>query len=413
MDGTKPIAWWRAVALITAKDLRLRMRDRSALVVGIIAPFGLATILSLVVGGVMDDVSADVAIVDQDGGDAGEGLADAVGSIPEVDVVTGLSEAEARREVESEGLQAAIVIPEGFGQATESVDQAPELRVMGSVDDPLAAQIAQAVAEGFADRVDAMRLSVATALSASAEADQEGSDGDGTLIQVVDLDGLIDEARQQSPPVVVDDDIATERQLESSTYLIAGVSVLFLFFLVQFGVRGLLEERDQGTMPRLLAAPVPRFVIPLAKAMVSVVLGVFALAVLVVLSTLVLGADWGDPLAVAVLSVAVVLAAISIMGIVVAVARTSEQADNVQTIIAMVLGVLGGSFFPVSMTEGVMARLSTLTPHHWYLTGLGESASGGLGDVLVPVAALLGFAVVVGGIGAVLVVRRSARGWMA
>jgi linearmycin/streptolysin S transport system ATP-binding protein len=414
-----------AVALVVVKDLRLRIRDRSAFVVGILAPFGLATILSLVVGGVIDDVSADVAIVDRDGGDTSGGLVDAVESIPEVDVVTGLSEDEARDQVDADSLQAAIVIPDGFGEATESLGETPELRVVGNVDDPLATQIAQAVAEGFGDRVDAVRLSVATALAG--EGAGSGTEaGDGTAGDTAgsgsqagggggggeDLDGVIAEAREQTPPVVVDEDTASERQLDTSTYLVAGVSVLFLFFLVQFGVRGLLEERDQGTLPRLLAAPTPRFVVPLAKALVSVVLGLFALAVLVVASTLVLGAHWGDPLAVAVLSVAVVLAAISIMGVVVVVARTSEQADNIQTIIAMVLGVLGGSFFPVSMAQGLTARLATFTPHHWYLTGLGEAAAGGVGDVVGPTLALLAFALVLGGIGAVLMARRGIGRWM-
>lgn len=391
---------WRAVVLITIKDLRLRVRDRSAFVIGIVAPFGLAFILNMVVGGAFEQVGADVAVVDHDEGNLGESLVEALGSVPEVDVTTGLDEDDARAEVDDGDLQAVIVIPAGFSDAVEATDTGAELQVVGNVDEEIPTQIALAVAEGFADRVNAVRLSVTTALS-------------GEVPETMDVDALVDQASEQSPPVGVEMDPRPERQLETKTYLIAGMSVLFLFFLVQFGVRGLLEERDQGTMPRLLAAPVPRGVVPLAKAMVSVALGLFALAVLVVASTVVLGADWGDPLVVLVLSVAVVLAAMSIMGIVVAVARNAEQADNAQTVIAMVLGVLGGSFFPLSQGEGIVARLPVFTPHHWFLTGLGEGQAGGVGDVLVPLAALLAFATVVGGIGALLVVRRAGRGWAA
>ena len=36
------------------------------------------------------------------------------------------------------------------------------------------------------------------------------------------------------------------------------MAVFFLFFTVQFGVTSLLEERNDGTLARLLAAPISR-----------------------------------------------------------------------------------------------------------------------------------------------------------
>jgi ABC-2 type transport system permease protein len=134
-----------------------------------------------------------------------------------------------------------------------------------------------------------------------------------------------------------------------------------------------------------------------------VVLGIMGLTVLAVVSSLFLGADWGDPLAAAVLIVAVVLASVSIVTLVVGIARTTEQANMVGSIIALVMGLLGGSFFPIN--RGFLTRLSVLTPHHWFLRGLGDGQAGGVGDVLGSVAALLAFAVVVGSAGAVLLVR--------
>jgi len=219
---------------------------------------------------------------------------------------------------------------------------------------------------------------------------------------------LAAQARRQAPPVRLAQLPAGDRQLDTTTYLSAGLAVLFSFFLVQFGVRGLLEERQAGTMARLLAAPIPRLAIPLAKALTSVVLGVVALVVLAVASTVLMGADWGDPAAVLVLIVAVVLAAVSIMGVVAGVAKTPDAAGNAQSVVALVLGMLGGSFFPVSQGEGLLTRLSALTPHHWFLLGLGEASAGGLADVLRPAGVLLLFAVVVGTAGAVLLARETA-----
>ena len=54
---------------IAQKDLKLRMRDRSALIVGIIAPLGLAAIFSSIFNPIEDfDFSATYAVLDEDGG---------------------------------------------------------------------------------------------------------------------------------------------------------------------------------------------------------------------------------------------------------------------------------------------------------------------------------------------------------
>jgi ABC-2 type transport system permease protein len=390
----------RAALTIAAKDLRLRLRDRSAFIVGIVAPFVLAFILNTVVGGAFDaeDFSASYGVVDQGGGEVAANFVQALEDLDVVDIelTTGLTEDRARAEVDDGDLDAAFVIPAGFSQVVSSPDVeavGAEIRVVGNVDATIATQIATAIAEGFADRVNAVRLSVATATASA------------TATDIPDIGSLVEAAAQEPPPVRVEELTADERELDGTTYLIAGMSVLFLFFLVQFGVTGLFDERREGTLPRLLAAPIPRLAIPAAKTATSIVLGVVSLTVLVAGSTTLMGADWGDPAAVVLLGATVVLAATSIMGVVAAVARTPEQAGNAQAVIAMVLAVLGGSFFPVTQAGGLLQRLATLTPHHWFLRGLGEASAGGVGAALPALGALLAFTVVVGAVGVVFVPR--------
>ena len=364
-----------AVLTILAKDLRLRLRDRSALVVGVLTPFGLAFVLNLILGGV-DDFSADFAVVDDDHGEMADAFVEATSDLgDDIDVTTGLSEAGARREVDGGDLDAAFLIPAGF--TNQVLGQQPaELQVIGNADADIPVRIARGVAERFAAQVDAVRLSVAAA-------SPPGTPPDGALIAA---------ARQQAPPVELTAVAAPDRQLDTTTYRIAGLAALFVFFLVQYGVLGLLEEQQAGTLARLLVAPIPRWSVVVAKALVSVVVGLVALTVLAVGSTLVMGADWGDPAAVAALIVGLVVAAVSITGVVAAVARTAEQAGNVQTVVALVLGLLGGSLFPLTRGGGLLSRLSALTPNYWFLQGLGDGRVGGLADALPAVGALLAFA---------------------
>lgn len=64
-----------------------------------------------------------------------------------------------------------------------------------------------------------------------------------------------------------------------------------------------------------------------------------------------------------------VLAGAGIMAAVAGVATTPEQAGNVQAIIAVLLGLLGGAFFQVAQGNNVLTNLAVLTPHHWFLRG--------------------------------------------
>jgi len=117
--------------------------------------------------------------------------------------------------------------------------------------------------------------------------------------------------------------------------------------------------------------------------------------VLAVATTLLIGAKWGNPLGVAILMIAGVLAALGIMAVVAVVAKTPEQASNWQSIIAVVLGLLGGTFFPLSQGPRLLATLSKLTPHAWFMQGLGDISSGaGLVAVVAPTLAMLAFFVV-------------------
>jgi ABC-2 type transport system permease protein len=368
----------RAVLTILAKDLRLRLRDRSAFVIGIVAPFGLAMILNLVTGGFGEDFSATYGVVDHDGGEVAEAFTQVVESLGgDFTIRTGLDEDEARDDVDGGSLDAAFVIPDGFSDRVASPGDGAQLRVLGNVDAPISVTIAQSIAEGFTERLNAVRLSVGLASQAEAEAQSDPADpADATdPAGQPGLDELVASAQRQGPPISVEEATATNRQLDGTTYLMAGLAVFFVFFLVQYGVVGLLEERQMGTMARLLAAPIPPVAVPVAKALVSFVLGVTGLTV---------------------------LAVVSLVGVVAGLARTAEQAGSLQSVIATGLGLLGGSFFPVTLSGGFIARLSVLTPHHWFLRGLGESRAGGLADALPAVGALLAFALVVSASGVLL-----------
>jgi ABC-2 type transport system permease protein len=196
------------------------------------------------------------------------------------------------------------------------------------------------------------------------------------------------------PPLEVTEGQAADEQLGPAAGLVAGQTGLFLLFTVGFGVLGLVTEREQGTLARLHAMPMRPGLIIAAKGLVSFVLGVVATSVLLTVGGLLFGVSFGSPVAVAVLVVCVVAAATSLMFIIARVARTAEQAGIAQSIVALVLGIAGGAFFPITGT-GALAQVLDLNPIAAFTRGLGITAGGGgVADLGVPVAIMLGFGVV-------------------
>jgi ABC-2 type transport system permease protein len=369
----------RASLVILGKDLRERVRDRSALLVAIVVPLVLASIFGLIfhnaIGG---RVTFTFAVVDQDHGVAAQAFRTQVLVPLEhqglVKVKTEPTLAAGRSAADSNKVSATFVLPPGLSSHVGNGGPG-SVQVIGNVDAPIGTQVAQSIAQSYTNAIDTFRLVGAAGGS-----------------------GLAGGRPPNLPAPIVISDVSTKsRQLDAGTFYAAGMAVFFLFFTVQFGISSILEERRDGTLARMLVAPIHRRTILIGKLLTSLVLGCVSMFVLAAATHFLLSAHWGNPLGVAMLIAAGVIAATCVMALVATVARTPDQAQSWQAMVALVLGMLGGTFFPVAQAGGVLAALSLATPQAWFLRGV-ENMTGGAsaGAVLGPVVAILAFALVTG-----------------
>lgn len=391
-----------AATRIAAKDLKLRVRDRSAIIIGLIAPLGLAFIFNLVFGDAFtQQLDLRFGLVDLDGTEISQGLGEVLEEVEAegILVLETFDSANVAEEAVDEGeIDAFILIEEGFGQSVVTNSDAT-ISVVGSVDAPTSTQIAESIAEQYATGIEAAQLAIATTAAAS-----------DSPVTPEFFASLTTDPSTAAFSYVLTDVTAATRQLDGTTYFAAGMAVFFLFFTVQFGVLGLLEEEREGTLQRLQAAPIKRVSIVLGKALLSILLGLISMGVLVVSTQLLIGATWGAPLGVALLVIAGVLAAVGIMGLVAAVAKTPEGAGNLGAIIAVILGMLGGVFFQLGAGDDFLSRLTFITPHAWFMEGLANLADGASWTAALPEAgAIMVFAVVTGAISWILLRRRFIR----
>ncbi len=130
------------------------------------------------------------------------------------------------------------------------------------------------------------------------------------------------------------------------------MAILFLFFSAQMGLVSLFDERRQGTLGRILAGPVKPWTVLGGKLLGGFAQGMLAMTVLVVATTLLIGASWGSPLGVALVCTAAVIAALGISTLVISFTNSAEVAGAASSAVAITLGVLGGTFSPTAQAPG-------------------------------------------------------------
>jgi ABC-2 type transport system permease protein len=372
----------RQLWTMTASDLRQRVRDKSVVIFGLVVPLALMFVFNLTIGSTNDITLKPLTIAASVPADDAL-AATLVAALAQVDsfavTVDEVSADAADARVRSGKAQLAVVVPDGFGDAVRQGWPAV-IDVTEGDGSGIETAIALSVMRGVLDHMSASAVVVNAGLQAGVAHDRLGA--------------LAEQATAATPTVTLTEGQASTEQLSTSGALVAGQAGLFLLFTVGFGVLGLVAEREQGTMARLRSMPMRPGLIVAAKGLVSYILGVVATSVLLTVGSMFFDVSFGSPIAVAALVLCAVAAATSLMFIIARVARTAEQASIAQSILALVLGVAGGAFFPLAAT-GLAGRILDLNPIAAFTRGLGiTSGGGGLADIGIPVAIMLGFAVI-------------------
>ena len=366
------------VLVMVGSDLRQQVLDRSIFIFGLAVPLALMWVFSLIFAPLSEDLEPITVAVSGPADDPLTAtLEDTLAGLDDtVDVtVVEADAADVPGLLEDGEVGAGVVVPDGFSAALAAGD-APQVQMRLPESPGLEGEVVTAVVDGV------LHQFTTTARTAAAAEELGG--------QPQEVDALLAEDAASGPPVRWAQGETADEQLSARESIVAGQAGFFLLFTVGFGVLGLVVEREWGTLARLLSMPIPSWWVPLSKGVSSWVLGVLATGVLLVAGSLLFDdVHLGSPPVIAVLLLAVVAAATSIMFVIAKVARTAEQAGVAQTIVAITLGMSGGAFFRVS-SQGVLGDVLQLNPVTALGRGLGITAGGGGVVDLAPVLVAMG-----------------------
>lgn len=377
----------RAFLTLVLRDLRQHATDKAVVLFAVVIPMALSFVFMMAFSGVGDlelepeTVALSAPEDDQAGqalGEVLEGMAQG-GEVPIT--VRRVEAGEVADLVDAGEVGVGVIVPMGFSD-TLAAGEGAQVEVSQGAEAGITGDVVVGIVSSTLERLDADAATIAGGADAGLDDQQLGA--------------LVERVRSTRPEVPTQVSGVSGEQLSLGAGIVAGQAGMFLFFTVGFAVLTLLTEREWGTLPRLRTMPLPRWMVPLAKGVVGIVLGVISTTVLLVSGQLLFeGVDFGNWAVVMVLVVATVTAATSVMALILRVARTSEQASLAMSVIAISLGVGGGTFFRVP-TEGWVGQLLSVNPVAALGRGLGiTSGGGGLVDLAPVLLILAGFTVVV------------------
>jgi len=208
-------------------------------------------------------------------------------------------------------------------------------------------------------------------------------------------------AAWEDPPIKVKE--TTSTAIQKADNQSAGLAHTSPGMMLQFAIAGLLTaaqvivtERKSRTLQRLLTTSARRVHILLGHylAIFSLIFGQFI--VLIAFGQFILKVDYLRVPAATLLVAVCAALCISALGLLIGVlARTEEQAIAFSLIPMFVLSGLGGAWVPLEVTGATFQAIGHISPVAWAMDGFKNISVRGFGleSVLVPAAALTGYAV--------------------
>ena len=387
--------------LIALKDVRLIFRDPSALVLMLIAPFVLSLGMGALTGRFSGSSSTGISdihvvIVNQDSGALGQILIDVFQSPELEDLVEPFVKVNpeiARGHVDNDEVAAAIIIPEGFSKSVISStnsEEVPQIEFYGNPTQPTSAGVLRSILDQFINEVEVGRVQSHVIIQQLMTNSLISPDQIGVVAEELSQDLGQRDTSSSAITIVSEVDHAEVIEFDILNYMAPGMAIMFLMFTVTYGGRSLLVENRNGTLPRLLVAPTSAINVLGGKGFGILLTGIAQLAILIGGTSILFRLQWGDPLGVVLLILAAAFGATGWGILLASLLKTPGQVAVTGSAIMLLFGILGGSFFDLSMLPDWIQVVNKITPNAWTIDGFYILSVGGrLSGIIEHIIALL------------------------
>lgn len=283
--------------------------------------------------------------------------------------------------LKSNEISAVVILPEKFIYDMKINFLTPlrnkiNIEVMTHPDKSISGQIVKSLMDAYANAMSTVIIGKNVVIE-TAMANGAGSDSLSGMYEL--MEGM--SSTMKSIGVNIDDVVLDGRKsVSSADYYAVGMMTMFILFAAGHGGRMLLEEKDNQTYQRMVVAGADKFEILAGKAITIFIIAIIQTVIMIVYSHFALKVQWGDRIAVAMISISAAVAVAglgSFVGALTYRAGNYKMANIFESAIVQGMALLGGSFFPLDVMPEFMQRLGFLSLNGVALKAYLKVISGG------------------------------------
>ena len=177
---------------------------------------------------------------------------------------------------------------------------------------------------------------------------------------------------------------------------VAGVAIMMLLFSVTGMGSGMLTEKEEGTLKKLLYSPIRPSSILFGKMLSTIIVSIIQLTVMFVFAWIAFGLDIFidiPSLVVMILSTAFACAGFGIF--IASISKSRKQVESYSTLVILIMSAVGGSMVPIFIMPAIMQKIAVVSVNYWSIQGFYDIFWRHLpiSDVMTRVAVLIGIGI--------------------
>lgn len=380
------------ILTIFFKDLKLFFKSTGALIITFLVPMVLILIFGSVFSGFGNQSSINavkVIVVDNDNTTFSKRFATGLDSLKEINVIYKFKKenttlfydvATLDKDVKKGKQKLGIIIEKGFGKAIENGTK-PKLEIHY---DPKF-QIEYGITSGLSQKVLMSQFPelISNRMFKKAKnflGEDKGNKFEDDIQSTISSYFPQENKKNTTTSSIFNDnlvDIKSKKLVGEKiknpmfAQYVAGMAIMFLLFSLSRAGSSILDEKKEGTLDRLLIAPIKPYVIILAKLFYASFLGIFQLTVMFIFGWLVFGLEIFAHIPTLSVMIIVTAFAASALGMfIAAISKNQSQINGLTTLIALGMSALGGSMFPSFIMPEYLQTIGKFTLNHWAMEGI-------------------------------------------
>jgi ABC-2 type transport system permease protein len=299
-----------------------------------------------------------------------------------------LDEASARSEVDQQQADVALIIPENFTQSAIASEQTAAVLLYQDPTLTIGPGIVKDLVNHFMDGFSGNKIAMKVADSALRRSGMQPDAGLSEKTAGQYSAYLGSSSHAEALHIVSPSGEAAQTKSGSAMIgpIMAGMLILFVFFMGANGAQSIIREHEEGTLARLFTTPASVLTILSGKFVGVFVTLVIQTAVLLLVSALIFHITWGTPLSVILATLSLVIAATGFGVMLMSFIENTRQTGPMMGGVMVLTGMLGGLFSNgIPNIPKVMGTIALIVPQGWAMQAWKLSLAGDTASaVLLP-----------------------------